>query len=77
MEDQTPGWWRVDGPTFTALQQKEKRPSQVRAPVQATANRQTTTRSRTGQQWRVGGSCLENRSRSDRETPARTEKRLR
>ena len=21
MEDQTPGWWRVDGPTFTALQQ--------------------------------------------------------
>jgi hypothetical protein len=20
MEDQTPGWWRVDGPTFTALQ---------------------------------------------------------
>ncbi len=59
MEDQTPGWWHVDGPTFT------------------TANRQTTTRSRTGQQWRVGGSCLENRSRSDRETPPRTEKRLR
>ncbi len=21
MEDQTPGWWRVDGPTFAALQQ--------------------------------------------------------
>jgi hypothetical protein len=38
MADQTPGWWRVDGHTFTALQQKEKRQSQVRAPIQATAN---------------------------------------